>query len=223
VLEGPLPSRVYRGTVEGFVAELERSDGLSGLDLASTVVCFLLPPGVLLSEKMRPGQQQREDDEDEPPRFNPTFAEHDALDSLHGLGGYHGSIHPKHGAKRSVVYYAVAVYSEGSNGIPFFAKPWKNVCATLYHELCEARTDPDVEDSIRAGDTPASDRFLGWYSPHGGEIGDMPMDVAGDNLRSVLKEVPLNRGRGRVPIQLMWSNAAAGPEGPTATMRTPSH
>jgi hypothetical protein len=223
VLDGPLPARVYRGTVEGFVAALERSGSLSALPPTSTVVNFLLPRGVLLSDKAGPGHHEREHDEDKPPRFNPTLAEHDALDSLHGLGGYHGSIHPKHGAKTGVVYYSVAVYSEGDNGIVSFAKPWKNIAATLYHELCEARTDPDVEDSIRAGDTPASDRFLGWYSPHGGEIGDIPMDAAGDNLRAVLKEVPLARGEGRVPIQLMWSNAVAGPEGPCPTMRRPSH
>ena len=34
-------------------------------------------------------------------------------------------------------------------------QPWKNVCATLYHELQEVRTDPDVEDAIRAGAHPA--------------------------------------------------------------------
>ena len=37
------------------------------------------------------------------------------------------------------------------NGIPVFDRPWKNVVATLYHELNEARTDADVEDAIRAG------------------------------------------------------------------------
>jgi hypothetical protein len=218
VLEGPLPHRVFRGTIEGFVAGLESANALSAFQLASTVFCFMLPKGVLLSDLMSAGHQHR--DEDEPPRFNPALAEHDELDSLHGLGGYHGSIHPKHGAKTGTVYYAVGVYSDADNGIVAFRQPWKSVCATFYHELCEARTDPDVEDAIRAGDTPRSDDFLGWYSPRGGEIGDIPMDEAGANLGKVMKEVRLTGGTRRVPIQLMWSNAAGGPEGPIAVARS---
>ena len=103
----------------------------------------------------------------------------------------------------------------GSNGIVAFDQPWKNVCATFYHELCEARTDPDVEDAIRAGDTAAANKFLGWYSPRGGEIGDIPIEEAGAEIDLVMKEVPLVLG-GKAPIQLMWSNAVGGPEGPIA-------
>jgi len=54
----------------------------------------------------------------------------------------------------------------------------------------------------------------GWYSPHGGEIGDVPMAEAQGMVDLVLKEVPLADGSGTGPIQLMWSNAAAGPEAP---------
>ena len=36
--------------------------------------------------------------------------------SEHGLGGYHGSVGGR--------YYAVAVYSEGTNGIVAFDEPW---------------------------------------------------------------------------------------------------
>src|SRR5205814_4913500 len=67
------------------------------------------------------------------------------------------------------VYYAVGVYAEGANGIVAFDAPWKNVCATFYHELCEARTDPDIEDAIRAGNTPRANDFVGWYSPRSEE------------------------------------------------------
>ncbi len=88
--------------------------------------------------------------------------------------------------------------------------------AVFYHELCEARTDPDVEDAIRAGNSPHADDFLGWYSPRGGEIGDIPLEEAGANLTSVMKEVKLASGGKTVPVQLMWSNAVAGPEGPIA-------
>jgi hypothetical protein len=222
ILEGPLPHRVYRDTIEGFVAGLDASNGLSGFDLASTVFCFLLPRGVVLVDGTSKGHAQRHDDDDAPD-FNPALAERDeAVDSKHGLGGYHGSIHPKRGGKAETVYYAVGVYSEGQNGIAAFDEPWKSVCATFYHELCEARTDPDVEDAVRAGDTPAADRFLGWYSPKGGEIGDIPMEEAGAELGAVMKDVPLTGGAGTVPVQLMWSNAVGGPEGPIATKHQPS-
>jgi hypothetical protein len=216
ILEEPLPGRVFRDTVEGFAAALERSNGLSGLDLASTVFCFLLPRGVVLVDGDSGGGAQRRGDDDEP-EHNPALRERDeAVDSKHGLGGYHGSIHPAHGASAETLYYAVGVYSEGDNGIVAFDEPWKSVCATFYHELCEARTDPDVEDAIRAGDSPDADRYLGWYSPKGGEIGDIPMEEAGSDLGAVMREVPLADRSGTVPIQLMWSNAVGGPEGPIA-------
>ena len=144
------------------------------------------------------------------------------VDSTHGLGGYHGSVHVRRGAlTRETVYYAVAVYSKGENGIVAFDESWKNVCATLYHELCEIRTDPDVEDAIRAGATPAAERLLGWYSPRGGEIGDVPMAEAQGSIELVMREVPLADGSGTVPVQLMWSNAVSGPEGPISRPHPP--
>jgi hypothetical protein len=213
VLEGPLPSHVFRDTIEGFVAALDGQNALSGFDLSSSVFCFMLPRGVVLVDgDKEAAHQQRDDDDDDSP--NLALREQDeAADSKHGLGGYHGSVHAKRGSKRDTVYYAVGVYSEGSNGIVAFDEPWKNVCATFYHELCEARTDPDVEDAIRAGDSPAANKFLGWYSPRGGEIGDIPIEEAGAEIDLVMKEVPLVLG-GKAPIQLMWSNAVGGPEGP---------
>jgi hypothetical protein len=188
ILDEPLTQRVYRDTAEGIVARLD----LSRFELASTVFCLLLPRGVVLVDGVSTG--------------------HNGVDSEHGLGGYHGSIH----AKRKTIYYAVAVYSEGTNGISIFPEGWKNTCAVFYHELCEARTDPDVEDAIRAGSSPHADDFLGWYSPRGGEIGDIPLEEAGANLTSVMTEVKLASGGKMVPVQLMWSNAVAGPEGPIA-------
>ena len=126
-------------------------------------------------------------------------------DSRHGLGGYHGSVH----VGGTTVYYAVGVYSERGNGIPAFGQSWKNVVATFYHELNEARTDPDVEDANRTGDL----HKVGWYPPTspGGEIGDIPMNEAGAHLSLVFKEVELADGSGTVPIQLMWSNKAEAP------------
>jgi hypothetical protein len=193
---GPIRPRVYRDTIEGMVSKLDQDGALAGLDLAASAVCLLLPEGAVLVDGNAGDRGVQ-------------------IDSTHGLGGYHGSVHvQRSGRQRNAVYYAVAVYSKGGNGIVAFPKPWQNVCATLYHELCEVRTDPDVEDAIRAGATPAAERLLGWYSPRGGEIGDIPMAEAEGMVDLVLKEVPLADGSGTVPIQLMWSNAVGGPEGP---------
>src|SRR5437588_10970392 len=97
--------------------------------------------------------------------------------SLQGLGGFHGSVHPPDG---TTVYYAVGVFSEvlpdgRTNGIVAFNAPWKNVVATFYHELNEARTDADVEDAIRAGNDPGADRFLEWVARPGEERGEGPV------------------------------------------------
>jgi hypothetical protein len=192
--QGDVPERVYRDTVETLVA---------GLDIGPSLACVLLPRGAVLVDGNSDGSGARDAD--------------DAVDSKHGLGGYHGSIT----AQGSERYYAVSVYSEGDNGIVAFDEPWKNVCATLYHELQESRTDPDVEDAIRMGTKPGSDRLLGWYSPRGGEIGDIPLSEAGASLDLVMKEVPLADGKGTVPVQLMWSNAVGGPEGPITTPHPP--
>jgi hypothetical protein len=186
--DGSVGARVYRDTVESIVPKL---------DVGTAIACLMLPRGTVLVDGDSTGS--------------------DGVDSEHGLGGYHGSVH----TSGSVRYYAVAVYSEGTNGIVAFDKPWKNVCATLYHELQEVRTDPDVEDAIRLGSSPGSDKLLGWYSPRGGEIGDVPMAEAGGKLDMVMQEVPLADGSGTVPIQLMWSNAVGGPEGPIQTPDQP--
>ena len=115
---GKVPSRVYRDTVETLVA---------GLDLGPAAACILLPPGAVLVDGDSTGGQRAVKDPDD-----------DEVDSKHGLGGYHGSVSVGGSAR----YYAVAVYSEGDNGIVAFDEPWKNVCATLYHELQETRTRP---------------------------------------------------------------------------------
>lgn len=185
-------SKVHDGPLPATVTRDAVEALVPTLDLGPTVACLLLPKGAVLVDT-------------------------GDVDSKHGLGGYHGSV-KVNGSER---YYAVAVYSDGDNGIVAFDEPWKNVCATLYHELQETRTDPDVEDAIRLGSAPGADRLLGWYSPRGGEIGDIPMAEAGGDLGRVMKEVPLADGSGTVPIQLMWSNAAGGPEGPIPTPRQP--
>lgn len=132
--------------------------------------------------------------------------------SLRGLGGYHGSVHFTRGGQRRTLYYSANVYSAvragRENGIAFFNAPWKNVVCTLYHELVESQTDPDVADAIRLNDG----RFLGFNSNRGQEIGDQP--ISANSLDRVFKEVLTLPGLRPTPVQFMYSNAVHGAEGP---------
>ena len=195
------PRRTDKTAVERIVAQLQSGGHLSQLDRGRTVVNLMLPAGTVLSDSGGAHKRQGLDEE--------------AADSLHGLGGFHGSLHLGGG----VTYYAVGVFSQRlnggqENGIVAFDEPWKNVVATFYHELNEARTDADVEDAIRAGDDPKADALLGWTSAQGFEIGDFPVFEAGSDLGLVFKEVQLGAG-GTAPVQLMWSNRVHGPEAPS--------
>lgn len=132
--------------------------------------------------------------------------------SRSGLGGYHGSVHFTRNGQKRTLYYSANVYSATRsgrrNGIPFFSTPWKNVVCTLYHELCESQTDPDVNDAIRLNDR----RFIGFNSQFGHEIGDQP--IAANSLDKVFKEVLTLPGPRPTPVQFMFSNKVHGAEGP---------
>ena len=132
--------------------------------------------------------------------------------SANGLGGYHGSVHFLRDGQTRTLYYSANVYSAvrlgKRNGIPFFSTPWKNVVCTLYHELIESQTDPDVGDAIRLNDG----RFLGFNSRFGQEIGDQP--IAANSLDKVFKEVLTMPGPKPTPMQFIYSNAVHGAEGP---------
>jgi hypothetical protein len=212
VLPDPAPGRMYKDHAETIVAQLYADGALAGADPASSIINLLLPRGTILVDGFSPGFVPPAAQETEHRRREQAVVniDDDAADSRHGLGGYHGSAHLTGSAM--VIYYAVGVYSEGSNGIPVFDQPWKNVVATFYHELNEARTDPDVEEAIRAGD----ETKLGWYTDHVGEIGDIPVDEAEPNLRLVFQEIELADASGTVPIQLLWSNNDGGPASSTA-------
>jgi hypothetical protein len=208
VLPDACPATVGKDTVEGWVTAMSTASQLPQAPLASTVYCFMLPRGIILTDGPARGGATEPATE---------IGEHDAADSTNGLGGYHGSVH----VGGNTVYYAVGVYSDATNGINGFPDAsWKNICATFYHELNEARTDPDVEDAANAAS--GGEQYLGWYSLKDGEIGDIPMDEAGADLSTVMVQVPLADGSGDVPIQLMWSNDAGAPQGPVDHPLPPS-
>ena len=200
-LIGYKPTTVTRAEIQSYLEYLADQSYLRNYDANTTVFNFLLPPGTILSDADHAAGSGS------PPAS-------DSSDSSSGLAGYHGSVHHNN----QTLYYSVEAYSEkrsdGSmNGIPVFVEAWKNVCATLYHEICEFRTDPNVEDAIRDPNNPAAEKYLGWVTDDGLEIGDSPLE-SGAPLRSIITEVPLANGQGVVPVQLIYSNAVHGHEGP---------
>jgi hypothetical protein len=214
--------------VEGLVSQLFGNGTLNGFDLSRTVFNFMLPSGTVLNTDEAPtaGALSAHVERSTRGKAAPNAAiPHEEEDSTEGLGGYHGSVHVGQGAGRNTIYYAIGVFSEilsdgTTNGIVAFNQPFKNVIATFYHELNEARTDPDVEDAIRAGNDPNAVKFLGWTSIQGEECGDFPVFEA-NPLSEVFQEVPLTSGSGTVPVQFQYSNAVNGPEGPIATPDPP--
>ena len=212
-LPGSGPANFSQGDVEQLVSQLSGQGKFSGFDLSSTVFNFMLPRGTVLNDDALPGGIQGGHRVEDRRRGVP---EEEEADSRHGLGGYHGSVLV--GGK--AIYYAIGVYSEAANGqtngIPVFDAPWKNVVATFYHELNEARTDPDVEQVINGG--PSS--LLGWTSRQGEECGDFPVFEA-NPLTEVFQEVPVAGGK-TVPVQFQYSNDDHGPQGPVASPRPPA-
>jgi hypothetical protein len=201
-LSGTVKKTFTRDDVNPTLQGLLNRGALNGVDFDSTVICLFLPPKIVLTTDAADGVGKLK-----------LKGDADEDSSEEGLGGYHGSCHI--GNQR--IYFAVGVYSQfignNPNGIPVWPDAWKNIVATFYHELNEARTDPDVEDAIRND----NDHLLGWYAnvKGAGEVGDTPMNEAGPNLNLVMVEVPLANGMS-APIQLMWSNKVHGPQGPFA-------
>jgi len=223
ILDGPKPEIFTKKDGEGLLKRLYLGKKLGKGNFRNTVFNFILPSRSILTDSDDPGDEKSSLTalKGRVLKRKKGIPHEEEVDSLHGLGGYHGSIHVKEGAKKTTLYYSIDVYSEmlpngKSNGIPVFNKPWKNIVGTLYHELNEARTDADVEDAILAGNSPKAEKFLGWVDSEGYECGDFPIEESGGLLSKVFKEVPLADGTGKVPIQLEYSNAVHGPEGPIA-------
>jgi hypothetical protein len=215
------PRLVTQTSVKNLVKALFNGGQLSGVDFPSTVLNFLLPKGTVLTDGTGPGQQHEDDDNDERGRGSRRTAkvagapEREQASSLAGLGGYHGSAD----IGQNRIYYSVGVFSQilpngRENGIAIFTPAWKNVVATFYHELNEARTDPDVDIAIETGEVQGN---IGWNSDDGEECGDFPVDEAGQigDFTTVFQEVTV-QGGGTSPVQFQYSNAVHGPEGPIA-------
>ncbi|MEP7183466.1 MAG: hypothetical protein ABI886_14900 [Betaproteobacteria bacterium] len=207
-LPGTPPKVVSQGDAIAMLKQLYADGTLGHSDLDATIFNLLLPPGTVLTDSEKPHAGKRHE---RTPRRSAS--------SLHGLGGYHGSLHiRKAGAKKITIYYSIDVYSQilpgrKENGIAVWKESWKNVVATLYHEINEFRTDPDVDDALAAGDDPRGNDFLGWVSRNGDEVGDYPIAIA-DPLTQVFRQVKLAGKTTSVPVQFQYSNFVHGPEGP---------
>lgn len=214
-LVGYTPKKVTRGDILNYAVYLHQQGFLQSYDLKNTVFNFLLPPGTVLTANSEAANAQRETSNAHTFETLDNVPKDDKTDSINGLGGYHGSVVTAEGGR---IYFSVDVYSQrfangATNGIPVFNEPWKNVVATLYHQLVETRTDPDVEDAIRKSSDLNTGGDLGWVSDTGQEIGDFPIH-ANVPITSVIREVPLADGSATVPVQLPYSNFVHGPEGP---------
>ena len=196
IIEASVPTTVSQDYIETLLTAVGNQGGFNSFNLSSTVFDFMLPQGTTLAQGNSNSQE--------------------------GLGGFHGSVHFQGSdGKQKTAYYAIGVYSETysylgynfDNGISVFNPPWQNVVATAYHELNEARTDPDVGETNRTGNR----KLLGWYSDKGGEVGDYPITQAGQlgSTSHAFWYEPVVNGQGKVPIQLLYSNAVHGPEDPT--------
>lgn len=208
ILDGYRPQRVTQSNLRELVKLLHARGSFNHLPLESTAINFFLPQGVILEDPDSGGQRATV--------TNGVIPHEEESSSLMGLGGYHGSVH----IGQQTLYYSAGVYSERmangqTNGIPVFRVPWKDICATMYHELQEIRTDPDVDDAIVTG----QEQYVGWVSEGGEEIADFPVEADGADgkLDQVFVEVTLANGSGKVPVQLCYSNAVHGPEGPIKT------
>jgi hypothetical protein len=205
VLTGAPPKTFTQADAENTIKSLFNAGQLAGYDFGTTVFGMILPRGSILTDDSSAGNAGV--------RSARVTSEDTAVSSLEGLGGYHGVVV----AGNTTLYYAVVVYGENlgngkMNGIAAFAEPWKNICGAMYHELQEARTDPDINGTPGWVSNPVSD-----FGGQSVEVGDAPVFEAGKNLGLVFKEVPLADGSGTVPIQLMYSDAVHGPEGPRDT------
>ncbi len=215
-LVGDTPQTVTRGDIQNMIGWLHRQGFLKSFDLQNTVFNLLLPAGCVLTVDNQPSIVVSDEVTGSVPgQSSGAVPPSEDGDSREGLAGFHGSVAT---ANNDRVYYTVSVYSQPgangtSNGIPIFRESWRNVVATLYHQLIESRTNPDVEEAMRRASDENAKQYLGWVSDSGLEIADSPIHT-NVPLRSVFREVPLANGRGVVPVQLPWSNAVRGPEGP---------
>jgi hypothetical protein len=150
----PVTARVFRDVIEGFVAGLDQSRALSGFDLATTVFNFMLPRGTVVVDRRSTGHAERRE-----PRGRRRARRRSGR--LEARARRLSGARPRE-ARREDRHSAVCRrrLCRGHQRHRRARQAVEEHLRALYHELCEARTDPDVGETIRTG----NDRLLGWYS-----------------------------------------------------------
>ena len=137
--------------------------------------------------------------------------------STKGLAGIHGNFN----ISTQKLYFCVAVWSDGDpNGISVPTwQPWQNTCATLYKELMQFRTNPDIDSLPAAGPTaPGVTGWATWYTPPPAgpgqwmEIGNTPTLWATAVGIPSLNYATITTQSGVIaPIHVLWSNTIKSP------------
>ena len=113
-----ITTSVFKDHAQKIIANLHSEGKFDRFDLDSTVFNLILPRNIVLfsdsseqaqARKRAQGGSKRKDDANEAEEI-PFFPEVEA-DSLHGLGGYHDSIHVGNGGDRHTIYYSINAYS----------------------------------------------------------------------------------------------------------------
>jgi len=179
ILSESKPALMGETDVQSKLLSLYDSGALNRANLECTLFNFVLPPKTVL-----------------------TLEQSSSLD---GLGGYHGSVSRLRDGRQITLYYSASVFSEvfgdgQEHGVCAFAEPWKNVSVTLFHQLCEFRTDPDVSDAVRHADNS----FLGWMSRDGAECADTPIPSPLSSHEFAAVVCQEDQG---IPIHFIYSNS----------------
>ncbi len=190
------------------VAGLLSAGRLGGLDFATTAINVVLPMGMTLAVAGL-------DEAARPPGVKPMpGVPNDAPNASTAIAGYHGTVPLQQSGASHDILYSVVVWSDGATGIPVPGWPaWQAITATLYHELQEIRTNPDVDQAVRTGDS----RFIAWNTdpldgPDGSdcrEIADLPLILNHDSQHQAFMLASVAGPDGQqiqVPIQRLWCN-----------------
>jgi hypothetical protein len=88
IVEGDVGQKFFKDQAEELVDRLLGEGVLGSAHPQDSVICLMLPPGVVLVDGNSDGSEQEES-----PHGRTVLVDDEAVDSKHGLGGYHGSVH----------------------------------------------------------------------------------------------------------------------------------
>ena len=86
-LDGAVGPRFFKDDVEALVPQIVQDGSLGSSDLGNTVICLMLPPGVVLVDGLSTdtGAERKGVSPDHPRHRRPVLVDEDQVDSQHGL------------------------------------------------------------------------------------------------------------------------------------------